>query len=59
MLTPNDFPSLEAVADRLLRFQEYYETITTPFQWRFTRNDLNALLAKTPAQIEPTLPMAA
>jgi len=46
VLTPNDFDSLEAVADRLLRFQEQYEAIATPFEWRFTRNDLTALLKK-------------
>ena len=46
VLTPNDFASLEAVADRLLRFQEHYETIATPFEWRFTRHDLAELLKK-------------
>jgi hypothetical protein len=56
VLTPNDFPSREAVAERLLQFQSYYEALATPFQWRFTRADLHALLAKTRAQ---TLPWAA
>ena len=46
VLTPNDFPSLAAVEDRLLRFQERYEQAATPFQWTFTRQDLAALLAK-------------
>ena len=50
VLTPNDFPSLDAVADRLLRFQAHYETLATPFEWKFTRRDLDALLAKLPAQ---------
>ena len=45
-LTPNDFPSLEALEDRILGFQRYYETIAKPFQWKFTRQDLNALLRK-------------
>lgn len=58
-LTPNDFPSLQAVADRLLQFQEYYEAIAQPFQWKFTRTDLNALLAKAHAQTQPPLPAAA
>jgi len=44
-LTPNDFPSLDAVRDRLLGFQEHYEKIATPFQWAFTRSDLDHLLA--------------
>ncbi len=46
VLTPNDFASLAAVEDRLLRFQERYEEMAQPFQWKFTRQDLTALLAK-------------
>jgi DDE superfamily endonuclease len=48
VLTPNDFDSLAALEQRLLRFQDYYQQIAKPFQWRFTRNDLANLLAKTP-----------
>lgn len=32
VLTPNDFPSLDAVAERLLAFQRSYETIARPFE---------------------------
>jgi len=46
VLTPNDFPALAGVRDRLLRFQEYYEQVAQPFRWKFTRRDLNTLLAK-------------
>jgi len=45
-LTPNDFPSLKALQERILGFQQYYESIATPFEWRFTRRDLHELLAK-------------
>ncbi len=45
-LTPNDFASLSAVEERLLGFQAYYERVATPFEWKFTRTDLNALLQK-------------
>ena len=45
VLTPNDFPCLEAVAERLSGFERYYESIAQPFEWKFTRADLNALLA--------------
>jgi hypothetical protein len=45
-LTPNDFRSLTDVEDRLLRFQVHYEAVAQPFQWKFTRRDLDALLAK-------------
>ena len=45
-LTPNDFPSLEAVEARLIGFQSYFETIAKPFEWKFTRCDLDILLKK-------------
>jgi len=46
VLTPNDFPNLEAVTDRLERFKRHYEAIAKPFEWKFTRNDLNELLQR-------------
>ena len=46
VLTPNDFPCLEAVAERLANFERYYESIAHPFEWKFTRADLNALIAR-------------
>lgn len=57
VLTPNDFPSLKAVAERLLGFQSYYEQIARPFEWKFTRTDLQQLVTKLNAQ--PTCAMAA
>jgi hypothetical protein len=49
-LTPNDFPSLKALAERLLQFEQYYESIATPFEWKFTREDLQALLDRKERQ---------
>lgn len=46
VLTPNDFASLAEVQDRLLRFQEHYEQIAGPFEWKFTRANLDALLER-------------
>lgn len=46
VLTPNDFPDLDAVADRLLAFQATYETLARPFAWKFTRSDLASLLQR-------------
>ena len=57
VLTPNDFPSLAAVAQRLLEFQSYYEQIAQPFEWKFTRVELQKLVAKLNAQ--PNLALAA
>jgi hypothetical protein len=46
VLTPNDFPNLDALAERLLDFQYYWENSAQPFQWKFTRKDLDQLLTK-------------
>lgn len=46
LLTPNDFSSLADLEDRLLCFQQRYERSAKPFQWLFTRRDLDVLLAK-------------
>lgn len=46
VLTPNDYPSAAAVADALHRFERHYESYAQPFQWKFTRTDLNRLLRK-------------
>jgi len=46
VLTPNDFESLSDLENRLLRFQERYQKIATPFEWKFTRNDLAKLMKK-------------
>jgi hypothetical protein len=55
-LTPNDFSSLTEVETRLLHFQDYYESIATPFEWKFTRDDLAELLKKLdagPTSLQP------
>ena len=45
-LTPDDFADLDAVATRLTNFQDHYNATATPFDWTFTRADLNRLLAR-------------
>lgn len=59
VLTPNDFPSLAAVEQRLLAFQIRYETMAQPFEWKFTRHDLAKLLNKLRSQPDPLLRQAA
>ena len=46
VLTPSDFASPEELAERLLGFQERYELIAKPLEWRFTRKDLDRLMEK-------------
>ena len=58
-LTPNDFPSLDALEERIFGFQKHYEAIATPFEWKFTKRDLQDLLAKTQAPINLSVRPAA
>jgi hypothetical protein len=46
VLTPNDFPDLEALEQHLLAFGRRYEQIAQPFEWKFTRADLDRLAHK-------------
>jgi hypothetical protein len=46
VLTPNDCPSLSVVADRLHQFEQHFENMAKPFQWKFSREHLAALLSK-------------
>jgi DDE superfamily endonuclease len=57
-LTPNDFATLEQLAARLLAFGEHYRQIARPFEWTFTRHDLDRVLARF-ADREPHLRLAA
>ena len=44
VLTPNDFPDLAALEERLNRFADQYNRTATPFAWRYTRRDLHRQL---------------
>jgi hypothetical protein len=57
-LTPNDFASLDELAQRLMDFGQHYRDIARPFEWTFTRQDLNRALAKI-SDREPQLQLAA
>jgi DDE superfamily endonuclease len=57
-LTPNDFDSLDTLAERLLHFGDHYRQIAQPFEWTFTRTDLERLLARLEAH-QPPLALAA
>ena len=45
-LSPDDFFDLDEVAERLLSFQNRYNATARPFDWTFTRDDLNQLLTR-------------
>lgn len=58
VLTPNDFPDCDAVAERLTAFEERINRKARPFQWKFSRAELERRLrdAKVPPD---ALPLAA
>jgi len=58
ILTPNDFASLAEVQAGLLASQDHYQQIATPFEWKFTKSDLNLLLKRL-ADCEPGPALAA
>ncbi len=43
-ISPVDFADLDALAERILAFQDRYNRAATPFDWTFNRTDLRALL---------------
>jgi hypothetical protein len=50
VLTPNDFANLETLRLRLALYEELSNQNPTPFQWKFDRTTLTALLAKIEAR---------
>lgn len=52
LLSPSNFAGLDELRDALLGFQDYYQAAARPFEWRFTRNDLAALLERLAARQE-------
>lgn len=49
VLQPNDFADLAALEQRLLAFARHYEQTAEPFEWKFTRDDLDKLLDRLDA----------
>lgn len=45
-ISPNDFRDLDDLAARVLAFQDRYNTTASPFDWTYTRADLNAFLKR-------------
>jgi DDE superfamily endonuclease len=57
VLTPNDFATTGAVEAHVLAFQTAYEQAAQPFEWQFTRDDLERLMRRLATQ-EPCHPAA-
>lgn len=43
---PTDFANLAELAERILAFQDRYNATASPFDWRYSRNDLNTFLRR-------------
>jgi hypothetical protein len=49
VVNPNDFTNLDQIAERLTAFEDRYNIVAQPFDWTFTREDLNDLLDRISA----------
>ncbi|OAV77134.1 transposase [Dietzia sp. 111N12-1] len=45
-IKPGNFRDLKHLAERVLAFQDRYNTTVTPFKWNYSRSDLNELLRR-------------
>ena len=60
VVSPNDFFDTDAIASVLAGFEDRYNAVSQPFDWRFTKDDLNELLARIAAHEQAApLPLAA
>ncbi len=59
VVTPNDFFDLDQITARLAAFEDRYNQTAEPFDWRFTRQDLNRLLERIVLHDPTALPSAA
>ena len=50
VVSPNDFTDLNQIRDRLAAFETRYNAIARPFNWKFTRTDLDDLLHRIDAR---------
>jgi hypothetical protein len=58
VLTPNDFLDLADVAARLEAFEDHYNFLASPFNWKYTKKDLDDLLKRLTAYKPAALPIA-
>jgi hypothetical protein len=46
VVTPNDFYDINDVRERLAAFEDLYNFAARPFNWHYTRTDLDATLKR-------------
>jgi hypothetical protein len=55
VVTPNDFYDLNDVTNRLAAFEDRYNFAARPFNWRYTRADLDTTLKRIAAHETATV----
>ena len=58
VIKPADFADLDTLAQRLIDFETRYNAAAAPFDWRFTRTDLDDLLRRIDAHRTEPIPAA-
>jgi DDE superfamily endonuclease len=53
VLNPNDFTDRDQIRDRLTAFETRYNAVAKPFDWKYTRTDLNDLPHRIDAHQPP------
>ena len=59
VVAPNDFTDLDEIRARLAEFEARYNAVARPYDWRFTRTDLNDLLDRLAAHEQALHALAA
>jgi transposase len=58
VIKPADFADLDALAQRLIHFEPRFNAAATPFDWKFTRTDLDDLIRRIDAHRAEWIPAA-
>jgi hypothetical protein len=56
VVAPNDFTDLDQIRERLAAFETRYNAVAKPFNWKFTRRELDNLLHRIDTHDNPTHP---
>ena len=56
VVAPNDFTNLDQIRERLAAFEARYNAVARPFNWKFTRRELENLLHRVDTHDNPAHP---
>jgi DDE superfamily endonuclease len=56
VVAPNDFTDLDQIRERLAAFETRYNAVAKPFNWKFTRHELDNLLRQVDTHDNPAHP---